>query len=205
MLTPLPTYSSPINDESYLYSSSPEQNHSGPTQVMETSSFPDFRRMSPQTPEPIVYHEPKAVRDSIDHYILQSWSDNALASVEFGLDSNLMETFPMDMWTTQDTTCWMPAAQPLWPQNGFLASCQETPTQLMTNNVPVPCFPPTLCSMHNDSCRATPVQWSIFQPTTTNMSLANMFNPETLMYDMAPASNKPPMWEDIFIPGSTTY
>jgi hypothetical protein len=206
MLTPLPTYSSQMVDECYSYSSSPEQDLSSFTRAMEMNTFHNLGRLSPMTPDPIMCPEPISILDNFDHYTTsQPWSDEALASCELGVDPNMAGIHPLDMWPTPDTTDLMSLAQLSWAQSGISASPQQISTDLILRNDVVPSMPTSEYSVENYSSDAMPGDWTIYQPTTTHMDLANMITLAPYMRDANSVSTHAPIWEDVFVPGPRPY
>jgi hypothetical protein len=206
MLTPLPTYTSQILDECYSYSSSPEQDLSRFTRAMEMSTFPNLGRLSPQTPDPIVCHEPVSMLDNFDHYTTsQPWSDEALTSCEVGFDPNMAGMLPLDIWPTPDTTDLMSMAQLSWPQSVLSASSQQMSTGLILRNDAVPSMTTSEYSVDNYSSDAMSGDWKIYQPTTTHMDLANTITLAPYIHDVNSIPTHAPIWGDVCVPGPSPY
>ncbi|KAF1838883.1 hypothetical protein BDW02DRAFT_304236 [Decorospora gaudefroyi] len=203
MLTPLPTYVSPITDESYSYSSSPDQNLDCLAQTMEMSSFPNSGRHSPRTPEPIVHHEPISVADSTNHYMMaQPWSDERLAPFELELDPSMADMLSIDLWTTHDTTSLIPLHQDPWPQAEFSLSPQQISMELTSQISTVAHLATSEYPIENYSSDTMQEEWSIYQPFVTDMTLVS---PAPLMHDLNLLPSHMPIWQDAFVPESSSY
>jgi hypothetical protein len=204
MLTPLPTYASQIIDECFSYSSSPEQNLSSFTQAMDINSFPMPGYPSPQTPEPITYHEPISIMDSFQHYATsQAWSNEALASCELGFEPNMANMLPIDVWPTPDTTD-LATNHLSWSQYGISVSPQQISTELILHSdaVPITTSEYSMDGYSSDTMRG---DWTIYQPTTTDMDLANMVTLTPYMHDINSGPSHGPILNDVFVPGSSSY
>lgn len=207
MLTPLPTYASQIVDECYSYSSSPEQNTSGYTQSMEMNTFPTSCSLTPQTPESIVYHEPLSMGEHLDHYMAsQSWSDEAIVSAGLGFDPDMTAMLPTDMWSAPEPGHMMPIAQMSWPQHPLSVSPQHMSAELVSHIQGVPSLTTSECSAEDFNTLGTnPEEWSIYQPTITDMNMGTIVTSAPFMHDLKFIPSHAPLWEDVFIAGSSPY
>jgi hypothetical protein len=206
MLTPLSAHSSQSVDECFSYSSSPEQNLTSLTQAMELNHFPNPGGRSPQTPEPIVYHEPISIIDNTDHYsICQPWSDEALTSSQLGFDLSMSELLPRNIWSASETAQTMPVSQMSWLHHEFLDSPQQIPMEFTPRYGAVPSINTSEYSVDDYSADAMPGDWKIYRPTATQMYLANMVTSGPFMHHTNSFPMHAPLWEDTFIPGSSSY
>ncbi|KAF1937365.1 hypothetical protein EJ02DRAFT_469769 [Clathrospora elynae] len=209
VLTPLPTYALQIVDECYSYSSSPEQNTAGFTQAMESSNYSTNGRRSPQTPESSIYHEPLSMREELEYMTSQSWSNEALMSIELGFDPNIPAMLPTDIWPAPESEgleSLMQMAHMTWPQPAYSVSPQHIPADLTSHTRAVPSLSTSECSVEDfDTSDASQEEWLIYQPTATNMNLASLVTSAPFMHNINSVPNHAPVWADIFIPGASTY
>jgi hypothetical protein len=206
MLTPLPMYSSRIVDECFSYSSSPELNPSDLTQQMKINSCLNLGRRSPQTPEPVIYQEPVSIMDSTDNYTTcHPWSDETLLSSQLGFDLSMAELIPMNIWSASETAQTMPMPQVSWPHSGFMESPQHIPMEFPPHHRVVPSMPTNEFLVEDYSSDATPGNWTIYQPTATHTCLANMVTSGSFMRDINFIPNHAYTWEDMCVPGSSSY
>lgn len=206
MLTPLPTYASQIVDECYSYSSSPEQNLSGFTDAMDANNFHNSGRLTPQTPEPIIYHEPVSMGDNLDPYMnSQPWSEDALASVGLGFESDLTSMLPTDMWSAPEAEM-IPMAHMSWPQPGLNMSPQHMAVDLASHTRGVPSLTTSECSVEDfNSISTNPDEWPIYHATTPQLNMINMVTSAPFMQDMNALQSHAPIWEDVYMPGHSPY
>ncbi|CAO2653417.1 Nn.00g028280.m01.CDS01 [Neocucurbitaria sp. VM-36] len=207
MLTPLPTYTSHIVDECYSYSSSPEQNMVGYTQTIDMNAFPSSGRLTPQTPEPIIYHEPLTTGGILDPYITsQPWSDEVLGSAGLDFDPDMTAIIPINMWSAPEPAHIMPMAQMSWPQSSFSVSPSHMSAELVSHASGAPSLTTSECSVEDFNTSGTNAEeWSIYQPTATQINMADLVTSAAFMHDMKSIPSHAPIWEDVFIPSSSPY
>lgn len=209
MLTPLQTYSSHI-ENGYSYSSSPEQNMSAFPHQMDRSTS-HSGRLTPQTPESFIYHEPVSVMDNFDPYLSHSWSDNSHIPVGLGFGDEIPGMMPRDaemrLWTTPEpetvptsmghlntfepSLCGSPASINTWSN----PSLSVSPPQ-MAHSRPVPALSISECSIQDyDSPNVTQEEWNSYMKPITSAPY----------YDnMKPLSHSH-MWDENMMSRSSTF
>ncbi|KAF1850445.1 uncharacterized protein K460DRAFT_400510 [Cucurbitaria berberidis CBS 394.84] len=207
MLTPLPTYTSQIVDEWHSYSSAPEQNMVAYTQAVEMNTFPISGRLTPQTPEPTIYHEPLSIGENLDPYMnSQSWSDEVFVSAGLGFDPDMTAMLPTNMWPTSEHEQVMQMDQMSWPQPSLAVSPTHMSTELGSNTCEVPSLTTSECSAEDFNNPGPSVdEWSIYQPTATQINIANFVTSAPFLHDLNLIPSHAPIWEDVFIPGLSQY
>jgi hypothetical protein len=207
MLTPLPTYNTQIIDECYSYSSSPDQNLTGFTPNMDSSHFPTSGRLTPQTPEPITYHEPMSMVGLPDQWInVQPWSDDTLVSVGLGFDGDMTTMLPTELWSAPETAQTAPVAQLAWPHPSLSMSPQSISSELVPHPSAVPPLSISECSADDyNTSGVYHENWAHCQPTASQIDMANMVTSAPFMHDLRTISSAAPVWEDVFMPGAAPY
>ncbi|KAF2010353.1 hypothetical protein BU24DRAFT_56786 [Aaosphaeria arxii CBS 175.79] len=147
MLTPLQTYTPHIVDECYSYSSSPEQNMSAYTQPpLEKNKYLSSGRLTPQTPESVVYNEPVNIMDPFDPYMDQStWTHDGQIPIGLGFGDEVPGLMPSDqlwsgseadvvnttsmgsMGTFETPLCGSPGPMNAWPNQAVSMSPPQLP------------------------------------------------------------------------------
>ncbi|KAJ4364407.1 hypothetical protein N0V83_009001 [Neocucurbitaria cava] len=206
-LIPLPTYASQIVDECYSYSSTPEQSMIGFTHAMDMNTFPTSGRLTPQTPEPIIYHEPLAMGENLDPYITsQPWSDDSLVSAALDFDPDMTTIIPTNMWSAAEPEHIMPITQLHWLQPSFPMSPPHLSAELVEQTSGAPSLSTSECSVEDFNTSGTNAdEWSIYQPTATQINIANLVTTTAFLQDIRPIPSHAPIWEDVFIPGPSPY
>jgi hypothetical protein len=210
MLTPLPTYSSQIVDECYSYSSSPEQNLKGFMASMDSNSFPSSGRLTPQTPESLIYHEPLAVGDISEQWMAsQPYSDDTLGSIGLGFDAEVTTMLPTGMWGAPQSAQTAPLPQMAWPHHSVSASPERMSAEIVPHSRAVPSLSISECSVEdfnptsafNQEIR----QWTNCPPTTTQINGSSTVPSVSYMHGLRIVSSTAPVWEDVFMPGPPPY
>lgn len=207
MLTPLPTYSSQLVDEYYSYTSSPVQNIGGFVSTMAADGFHDEGRLTPQTPDQIIYHEPTSMEEPSEQYVgFQAWSDSGLMSFWTESDPNTITTMPTEAWPTPEPGSMLPMAQFDWTQPPLLLSPPYGSAELGSLHLSVPSLSASECSSDEHLCSAiTHEEHVIYQPVATDMRVANMITSAPFMHDVNLTPNHPPLWVEGLISGSFPY
>jgi hypothetical protein len=207
MLTPLPTYNSQIVDECYSYSSPPDQDMAAYTPTMECSGMPNSGRLTPQTPESDLYHEPLAIADMSGTWMAsQSWSDESLAPIGLGFQGDLTVLLPSDLWPTHDYSHSAPITQMPWVQTPLSASPHSMASDIMSHIGTAPSLSISECSIDEfNNAGSFPNDWTSCQPTPTQFNMTPMGTSEPYMHSLHLNSSTVPVWEDIFMSGSAPY
>lgn len=208
LLTPLPTYASQVVDECYSYSSSPDKNFDGFTQRMETNAISNSGRLTPQTPEPTIYHEPLSMSESMDHYMTsRPWPDDVMASVGLGFEPDMTTVLSTEMWSAPRPENMMPMAHMSWKPSALSVS----PLEILGNDLGshtrvIPSLTTSECSVE-DFNTSGPGQddWIIYQPIATFMDMASLATSAPFMHDPETIPGLAPTWEDIFIPNASSF
>ncbi len=200
MLTPLPTYAAQIVDECYSYTSSPEQHMEQFPGAVDMNGMPLSGRSTPQTPESINYPDPMSMGESMNYMASQQWTDDAMAHAGLGFDSDVED---LEMWSTPEPENMMPMAHLAWPPPAPSVSPQQMIPEVMAQHTGVS----TLVNADGsiDDFNSNRNSWSMYQPTAHQISKASMATPAHLMQGMKPMAAHAPIWEDVFIPGSSPY
>ncbi|KAH7371080.1 hypothetical protein BKA66DRAFT_444263 [Pyrenochaeta sp. MPI-SDFR-AT-0127] len=209
MLIPLPTYASQVVDECYSYSSSPDQNLEDFTQAMETNGLSTSGRLTPQTPEAIIYHEPLSMGEGADHYMSsRPWSDDAVASVGIDFDPDMAAMLSTDMWPVPGPESIIPMIHMPWHSPAPSVSPQEISGNNLGSSHPgtIPSLTASECSVDDfNTSGPNQEEWSIYQPTASHISVANLATSAPFMSDSEAIPSHAPIWEDIFLPHSSSY
>jgi hypothetical protein len=209
-LTPLPTYAAQVVDECYSYPTNTDQDIPGYASGMESNGMPTSGRLTPQTPDSVVYHEPLAVGDMADVWMVaQPFSDDSLASVGLGFETDMTGLLPAELWSTSEHAHSAPIAQSPWGQSSLSISPQSTTSDC----IPCPTGALSLsiseCSIEDfNSSGVFHEDWADCQPITTQYNMVNMRNmatSEPFTHDFRSMLSTAPIWEDVFMPGSAPY
>jgi len=209
-LTPLPTYTSPTVDSCYSYPVfSDHQNLSEYAIPLEQNSFPISGRLTPQTPEPPIYHEPLAVGEMSDLWMASPlWPDNSLGLIGLGYDAGMTTVLPAELWSASNhgRVHSAPATQIAWPQASISASPQSMSHEIIPHKGAVPSLSISECSLEDfQSTGVFHEDWANFQPITSQLELSNVVAPAPFMHNLGPNPSTTPMWEDVFMHGPTPY
>lgn len=217
MLTPLPTYTTPIIEDSFSYSSSPEPNMGGFSSSMGQNSYiTSSRAMTPATPEPFAYHDPIAIADPFDQYMGNStWSDDGSMAVGLGFEHDMPNMMSSNMWATPEpesitpmhNMCESPAAMNQWHP-----AMSMSPPQLSMSMPPHTKAVPSLSiseasSEDFNSPSRVQEEWNNIRPHASQntgkpmVSASFMDNVKSFAYPKAPQ----PIWEDIIVPRTQTF
>ena len=207
-LTPLPTSTHQIIEECGVsYSSSPDQYHGGFSSASEMNSYHISGRLSPQTPEATMYHEPLSMGEHLDGSIAsQPWPGEALAlyGLEFGQD--LTAILPADTWPMSMQEDPMLLNHISWPKPGFPLSTCHQPTDLMSHTRAVPSLSLSECSVEDfDTSTMDQAGWSIYPCTTSQVDMQSTTISTPFMSGLACDPSHAPIWEDVFMPPSLPY
>jgi hypothetical protein len=125
-LTPLPTYASQVVDECYSYPANPDRDIPGYTSDMETNGMPISGRFTPQTPDSIVNHEPLAMDDIAEAWMMtQPCADDSLASIGLGFENDMTGLLPAELWSQAGHAHSAPITQIPWAQSSLSVSPQS--------------------------------------------------------------------------------
>lgn len=206
-LTPLPTYTSQVVDECYLYPTNTDQDISGYTSGTESNCMLTSGRLTPQTPESVAYHEPLAVGDMTDAWILaQPWSDDSLVSVALGFEDDMTGLLPAETWSNSEHAHSPPIAQLPWVQSSLSVSPQSMTSDLTPYSREASALSLSECSVEDfNSSGVFHEDWADCQPTMTQYDMPNMVTSAPFMHDFRSISSTAPIWEDVFMPGSAPY
>lgn len=216
MLTPLPTYTTPIIEDSFSYSSSPEPNMGNFSRSMDQNAYiTSSRAMTPSTPEPFAYHDPIAIADPFDHYMnTPSWSDDGSMAVGLGFEHDMPGMLPNDMWSTPEPEsitpmglCNSPATMNTWSHQAMSVSPQ-LPMGMPPHTKAVPSLSISEASSEDfNSPSHVQEEWNNIQPhagqiMTKPMATGSfMDSVKSFVYPKAPQ----PIWEDIIVPRTQTF
>jgi hypothetical protein len=207
VLTPLPTYTGQIVDECYSYSGSPGRNLVGFSAATDPTGLSMSGRLTPQTPESLVYHEPLAVGDLSDQWAQsQPWIDDSLMSVGLSLDSDMAAPVPVELWSRPEHSNTAPITQMSWNQASVSVSPQLMSDEVVPNAGAVPSLSISECSVDDFNNSGTfHEDWALCQPTTTQLGMAGIVTSVPFMHDLRSMSSAAPVWEDVFMPGHPPY
>jgi hypothetical protein len=205
-LTPLPTYASQVLDQCNPYPNNNDQDMSGYISGMD-NDCPNSGRLTPQTPESLVYHEPLAVGGMTDAWMAsQSWSDDLITSVGLGFESDMTGPLPAELWSTPEHAHSAPIAQLPWVQSALSVSPQSIASELLPYPRGAPSLSMSECSVEDfNSSGAFHEDWADYQHATTQFEIANMVTSAPFMHDLRPIPSTAPVWEDVFMPGPAPY
>ncbi|KAF2028345.1 hypothetical protein EK21DRAFT_69967 [Setomelanomma holmii] len=207
MLTPLPTYTPQILDECYAYSSSPERNTPAFPSVTESASHPISGRLTPQTPEPVVYHEPFSMANLSDQWMaIEPWTDDSLISAVLDYNGDMSASLPIDLWSAREHVSTPSIAQMGWHHPSVSVSPQLTSDEIVPHVGAVPSLSISECSIEDFNHSGTfHEDWAICQPATTQLAMASIVTSAPFIHDLRSSSGAAPVWEDVFIPGQPPY
>lgn len=207
VLTPLPTYNPQTIDERYSYSSSPDQNLMGIPAATDPTGFSMSGRLTPQTPETVVYHEPLSMGDLSDHWTMaHPWNDESAMSLGLGFDSDLVGPVSVESWSTPEHSNPVPMPHISWHQPSVSVSPHLISNEIVPNAGAVPSLSISECSLDDFSVSGTYNEdWALCQPTTTQLGMAGIVASAPFMHDLRPVSSAGPVWEDVFMPGHPPY
>ncbi|KAF1976481.1 hypothetical protein BU23DRAFT_27885 [Bimuria novae-zelandiae CBS 107.79] len=217
MLTPLPTYPTPVIEDSFSYSSSPEPNMGGFSRSMDQNGYiTASRAMTPSTPEPFAFHDPIAIADPFDQYMNNSsWSDDGSMAVGLGFEHDIPGMLPSDMWATPEPEsitpmglCDSPTAMNNWSHSAMSVSPPQLPMGMTPHSKAVPSLSISETSSDEyNSPRRVQEEWNNIQPHAGQMMGKPMVtgtfmdSVKSFAYPKAPQ----PIWEDIIVPRTQTF
>ncbi|KAJ4289159.1 hypothetical protein N0V90_011501 [Kalmusia sp. IMI 367209] len=215
MLTPLPTYTPQIIDESYSYSSSPEPNMGAFSRSMDQNGYlASSRAMTPSTPEPFAYHDPIAIADPFDQYMgNQSWSDDGSMAVGLGFEHDIPGMLSNDMWATPEPEsitpmglCDSPTTMSAWSHPAMSVSPPQMPMGMPPHSKAVPSLSISESSTEDfNSPSRVQEEWNNFQPHAGQIvgkpMVTGSFMDSVKAYPKAPQ----PIWEDIIVPRTQAF
>jgi hypothetical protein len=209
-LTPLPTYASQVVDECYSYPANIDQEIPGYTSGIETGSMPISGRLTPQTPESTVYHEPVAMGDMADSWMMtQPYSDDSLASIGLGFENDMTGLLAAELWSNPGHVRSAPITQIPWVQSSLSGSPRSMTSDSILYSREAPSLSISECSVEDfNSSGVFHEDWADCQPTATHYDITNMTNMVTsapFMHDFQSVPSTAPIWEDVFMPGSAPY
>ncbi|KAF2818901.1 hypothetical protein CC86DRAFT_450352 [Ophiobolus disseminans] len=207
-LTPLPTHTSPTVDSCYSYPVfSDHQDLSEYSLGMEAHDFPVAGRLTPQTPEPLIYHDPLSISDMSDQWMpSQPWSGESLEFVQSGFDSDITPMLPAELWAPPDHAHVAPITQLAWNHPSLSASPQELPQELVPHMGAVPSLSISECSVEEfNGAGAFHENWTNCLPITTQLGMTGMVTQAPFMHGLGSSSSAAPMWEDVFMQGPSPY
>ncbi|KAH7072199.1 hypothetical protein BKA63DRAFT_492835 [Paraphoma chrysanthemicola] len=207
VLTPLPTYRPQIMDESYSYSSSPEQNMMGVSAATDHAGLAVSGRLTPQTPEPIVYHEPLSLGDFSDHWTgAQPWNNESVMSCGLDIDGDYAGPIPVELWSTPEYNHPELLNQVPWHQPSLSVSPHIVSAEMVPNAGAVPALCMSEGSLDDFNMSGTfHEDWALCRPTTDQLGMASILSAAPFMHDLRPVSSVGPVWEDVFMPDHPPY
>jgi hypothetical protein len=207
MLTPLPTYNSQISDECYSYTSNADQDLPGYSRNVEPNSFALSGRLTPETPESLVYHEPLSIGDMADQWMApESWSEDSLASVGLGFGGDMTAMLPTELWPSPEQTHSASLSQASW----YPSSLSESPQHMSSEPVPdarsVPSLSISECSAEDfNNSGAFHEDWANCQQTTPQFDMTDMTTSAPYAHALNTIPSTTPSWEDVYMSGSVRY
>jgi hypothetical protein len=209
-LTPLPTYGSQVVDECCSYPANTDQDIPGYTSGMEANGMPISGRLTPQTPEATVYHEPVAMGDMADTWMITSpCSHDPLASFGLGFEDDMTGLLPTELWSNPGQAHSAPITQIPWVQSSLSVSPQSMTSDSILYSREAPSLSISECSVEDfNNYGVFHEDWADCQPTTTQFDITEMTNLVTsapFMHDFRSVPSIAPIWEDVFMPGSAPY
>lgn len=207
-LTPLPTYTSPALNSCYPYPVfSSHQDLPEFASAMEPNDFPVTGRLTPQTPESLIYHEPLSMGEMSDQWMpTQAWTDDPFEPMGLKFEAGMTTTFPVGLWPASDHTLAAPVSQTLWHQPSLSASPPAISHEMAPHAGAVPSLStcePSVVDFSGTS--AFPGDWASCQPITTQLELTSMVAHAPFFPGLGANINSVPMWEDVYMHGSMPY
>lgn len=205
ILTPLPTatYSCQATNERHSVEDNADQGLVDYLPVLDGGSFPVSGCLTPQTPGPVMYHEPISMDGISEHLATdQTWPDDSLVSLGFNLDNDTSSMPAMGQWSLPEPSYVMPMTQMPWNQSPF-----SLPPQAISNDfVPhaAAMAPLSLAenSMENfDTTAAFDGTWDSCPIDMPQIGMGILASSGPFMQDFRSSSDIVPIWEDAFIPG----
>jgi hypothetical protein len=209
ILTPLPTYTSQTNECCYAYPISPDQSLSEYVPAPELNNCPVSGRLTPQTPEPLIYHDPLSIGDVASQWAdSQQCSDDPFGSTGLIYDVDNTSMLPIELWSAPEHA--HPRAAPMtqmnWHQSSLFSSPQITSHELVPHATAVPSLSVSGCSMQDLNHSGNLLEdWSTCHPVTAQLELGGLLASTPFMHNLGSSSTGAPMWEDVFMRGSASY
>jgi hypothetical protein len=207
MLTPLPTYTSPVVDECYFYPDISRQDLTEHVPSMESDGMLTSSPLTPQTPRSIVYQEPLAIVDMSDPWMIsRPWADDSLPYVGPGLESDLTTLLPTGLWSAPQYVHNAPIAQVPWGTSSHSSSPQSIPSDFASYARVAPSLSISECSTESyDSSGAFYEDWATREPTTPQFGMTNMGPPAPIIHGFPTDSCTAMVWEDVLWSGPAPY
>ncbi|KAF2744398.1 hypothetical protein M011DRAFT_479964 [Sporormia fimetaria CBS 119925] len=221
MLTHLQTYTPQIIDESYSYSSSPDQTSTAFVHSMDQAHTMHSGRLTPQTPESFSYVQPITVRETLNHYMNpQSWAQDGQVPIGLGFEhdfSGFAATEPdLQFWNTNLPThttpltdihnhgsmlCESPASLSVWPTTGVSLSPSQPP-----HTRAVPSLSISECSVQDmESPGGTQEEWPFYQDLSGNMAPTKPITTTPYLDSIKNLPMSSLDWDDGFLQRSSTF
>lgn len=204
-LTPLPTYTSQTGDSCYAYPVCPDTDLPDMTSIMESTTFPISGRLTPQTPESLVYHEPLSIHEFSDQWdASQIWAEHSLGYTGLEFHSDVATMLPMQLWSASEHTHGASLAHINWHQSSLSASPHVLSHEMVPHLGIVPALSISECSVEDfNSASNFQDTWANCQPITTQLEMGDLVAPSPFVQGTEPSVNS--VWEDVFMHGSARY
>lgn len=202
VLTPLPTYLPHNPNEGRTDDVMANDNLMDFKIASEANNFPVSGRLTPQTPEPILYHEPLNMNTLTESWIKNpSWSDDSIMSLGSSYDSDMTAFLPTDMWSTTHFMNLMPVHQMSWPQPQYSYSPQSMSSDMVPHARAVP--PLSIGDYSVDNCNNSGTfqnGWSDCQIASDQSDLIGLVSCAPFDLNLSAFPSTSPIWEDVFVP-----
>lgn len=206
-LQPLPTYSNQIFSEGTLGSINSEQSPAEFNSAPDTSNLLASGRLTPQTPEAIMYHEPMSMTDLSEQWMAEStWTEDSLATVGLGLECGMSGMMSTDLWPIDESIHTVPMAQMAWSHTQSSISPQSMSSDFAPDSSLIPALSTGAFSVEDfDGSSNLNNGWGNFQFSTCDNNLTSLAASTSFVPDFASYPATMPTWEDVFIPGQAPY
>ncbi|KAF1923293.1 uncharacterized protein M421DRAFT_9803 [Didymella exigua CBS 183.55] len=211
-LMPLPSYQSQIIDECYSYIPSPEPELRY-TPDIEQDGFPCSRGGTPQTPiDTFGFNDPFPFIENLEYLDGQPWSGDGLVPVGLGFEDMQM-LMPDDSWTTPEPG--QVAQANMFAQNPEMQDSFDTSLDTLSADWSVfrmptqdDSVPPSKdVNTGLDSGIVMQGEWTQPPPPRqdTFVDMGNLITSAPYVPKMQVIPGHAPVWEDVFMPSSTSY
>lgn len=206
-LTPLPTYTW-STAESYSYPVFHDHaDISDCISASETNKRLSEGRLTPQTPELVVYHDPPAVCGVTNEWTTpESWSNDPFGSIELELSTDTTTILPTEFWPNPYNAHIASATQSLWNQIALAASSPPISHELVSNTGAVPSLSTSECSTKDlNSTDVLHQGWIDCRTILTRPGLVDMIAQAPFIHDLSPSSSTPTMWGNGYMHQTVLY
>lgn len=201
-LTPITTCPNGVLDDCYSYPNNIDQDATGYTFGMASSGMTSSGSLTPQTPESLVFHEPMAIDDISDAWMLsQPWSDDSQASIGLGLEGDMTGLLSAaELWSASEHMHSAPIPQTPWAQSYYSGSPQSTTSGFVSHSRGTPSLSMSECSVDDFSDSGVfHDDWATYQPPTNQLNMSHMVTSAPFMHDMRSVPVTAPVWEDVYM------